>query len=338
MTDEATQVEQENTATDTTASEPLDTRDVVAREIEKLEASQAKPETEADTSSDKARDESGRFKAKEPEPAPEAQAAPEAPTEPAPVEPARNPFSAWKKEAQTALSALPPETQRYIIEREQQFHKGIQQYKEDAQRGRTLSNAFAPHMEYLEQLQVAPETAIGKLLETERALRTGTPEAKSQMLVRLAHDYGIDVAGLTKVQFDPYSYQLEQRLAQQQAMLDQLSQSRQMAEQAQITQTIEQFAQTREHFSTVRETMADLLDKGFAADLDDAYEKAIRLEGLNVAPQQAAPVDLARQNNAAKAAKAAAVSVKGSPTGVTRAPEPKTTEEAVRMAMAKLGL
>jgi len=334
MSDEATQVDQ----TETAAAEPVDTREVVAREIEKLEASQAEPEPSTDSA--RPRDESGRFKAKEAQetaPAP-TEAAPEAQAEERPAEPARNPFSAWKKEAQTALASLPADTQRFIIEREQQFHKGLQQYKEEALRGRAYSQAFAPHMEYLEKLQVAPETAISKLLETERALRTGSPEAKAQMLVRLAHDYGIDVAGLTSVKFDPYSYQLEQRLAQQQAMLEQLSQSRQMAEQAQISQTIEQFAQTREHFSTVRETMADLLDRGFAADLEDAYEKAIRLEGLNVAPQQAAPVDLSRQNNAAKAAKAAAVSVKGAPTGVTRAPEPKTTEEAVRMAMAKLGL
>lgn len=323
-------------------TETEDTRDVVARELEKLDTAEAaEPAVEAAAADDggRARDESGRFKAKQDAPAPETEQAPEAaaPEQAAPTEPVRNPFSAWKKEAQTALSQLPPETQNYIIEREKQFHKGIQQYKEDANRGRAVYSAVEPHLEYLNQLQVTPEQAFSKLIETEKALRTGSPEAKAQMLVRLAHDYGIDVRGLTNVAFDPYAYQLEQRLAQQQAALDQLTQARHLAEQTQLNQTIEAFAQTKEHFDTVRETMADLLDKGFASDLDDAYEKALRLEGLN-SVAQAPQNPVLQQNHAAKAAKAAAVSVKGSPVGVTRPPEPKSTEEAVRQAMAKLGL
>jgi hypothetical protein len=322
--------------------EPTDTRDIVAREFDKLEqAEQAEQSVET-------RDDKGRFKPKQAEPKEEkpdvAQEAPkEASEERQEVkEPERNPFAAWKKPAQEALRALPPETQQYIVEREQQFHKGIQQYKEDAQRGRSLGNAVAPHLEYLQQLQVSPEDAISKLISVEKTLRTSDPQTKAREFVRLAHDYGIDLNSLTSVPFDPYHHQLEQRLAQQQAALEQITQSRQMAEEAHLGQTIEQFAQTHEHFDDVRETMADLLDKGFASDLNDAYAKAVRLNDdvfsrVSQQPtQQVNPVQ--RANEAAKAAKASAVSVKGSPTGVTRAPEPKTTEEAVRQAMANLGL
>lgn len=320
--------------------EPTETRDIVAREFDKLD--QAEPTEQ----SDEKRDDRGRFKPKEAEPQQEtpdvAKEAPQKQSEGKPQEPERNPFAAWKKPAQEALRALPPETQQYIVEREQQFHKGIQQYKEDAQKGRSLGNAIAPHLEYLQQLQVAPEVAISKLIEVEKTLRTSDPQTKAKEFVRLAHDYGIDLNSLTSVPFDPYHHQLEQRLAQQQAALEQITQSRQMAEEAQLGQTIEQFAQTHEHFDEVRETMADLLDKGFASDLNDAYAKAVRLNDdvfsrVSQQPtQQVNPIQ--RANEAAKAAKASAVSVKGSPTGVTRAPEPKTTEEAVRQAMANLGL
>jgi len=323
--------------------EPTETRDIVAREFEKLEQAE---QAETEQSVEK-RDEKGRYKPKQAEPQEEKpEVAKEAPTEEKEETPKteqeRNPFAAWKKPAQEALRALPPETQQYIVEREQQFHKGIQQYKEDAQKGRTLGNAIAPHMEYLQQLQVAPEVAVSKLIETERRLRTSDPETKAKEFVRLAHDYGIDLNSLTSVPFDPYHHNLEQRLAQQQAALEQITQSRQMAEQAQLGQTIEQFAQSHEHFDDVRETMADLLDKGFASDLNDAYAKAVRLNDdvfsrVSQQPtQQVNPIQ--RANEAAKAAKASAVSVKGSPTGVSRAPEPKTTEEAVRQAMANLGL
>jgi len=319
---------EQNLETQAVVQEPEDTRDVVARELDKLdEAEKAEPNEPA----------RAEPQAEKPEKAQESEDKPEPEDKPQ-----RNPFAAWKKPAQEALSQLPPETQQYIVEREQQFHKGIQQYKEDAQKGRSLGNALAPHMEYLNQLQVAPEVAVSKLIETERKLRTSDPQTKAKEFVRLAHDYGIDLNSLTSVPFDPYHHNLEQQLAQQQQQLAQLSQSRQMAEEAQLGQTIEQFAQSHEHFDEVRETMADLLDKGFATDLNDAYAKAVRLNDdvfsrVSTQPtQQANP--LQRANEAAKAAKASAVSVKGSPTGVTRAPEPKTTEEAVRQAMAQLGL
>lgn len=321
--------------------EPVEIRDVVARELDKLEPKEDQDEPEEKEASSN-RDEKGRFAAKEKapeeppqEPPVEAQEAPVAPVE---EPPRRNPFASWKKEAQTVLAALPPETQQYIIERESQFHKGLQQYKEDALQGRGFRSLVAPHAEYLQQLNVTPEQAFNGLIEAEKKLRN--PETRTQAFLRLAHDYGVNLATLTQTPFDPYQYQLEQQLAQQQQMLEQLSQSKKMADDAQLSQTIEQFAQTHEYFDDVRETMADLLDKGLASDLNDAYTKAIRLNDdvfarVNVPPQTQ---QIQRQNEAAKSAKAAAVSVKGSPTGITRAPEPKTTEEAVRLAMAQMGI
>lgn len=346
MSDEALDTQAESN------EEVLDTREFISRELDKLEE---KPAEEAAESKDDSRDEKGRFKPKEakeekaeeaaPEAAPEVQ--PEA-TETPPVEPVqeprRNHFSAWKKEAQSALSALPPETQQYIVEREQQFHKGIEQYKADAYKGRSLGSAIQPHMDYLNEIGVKPELAISKLIETERTLRTAPPEAKAQMFMKLAHDYGINIQALTNTPFDPYKYEMENKLAEQQRMLQEISQSRQMAEEVQLNQTIESFAEQHEYFEDVRETMADLLDRGLASSLDDAYAKAVRLNDDVFArvqqAQQPAPQvqQVQRADQAAKAAKASAVSVKGSPTGVTRAPEPKSTEEAVRIAMAQMGL
>ena len=255
--------------------------------------------------------------------------------------PARNPWASWKKEAQSALSQLPPETQKLIQEREEQFHKGIEQYKQDAYQGRAMNKALAPHMEYLNQVGVTPEQAIPALIQAERVLRTADPQSKAQMFMKLAHDYGIDVNSLTNTYFDPYKYQQEQQLFALQSELAQIKQSRQIAEEAQLGQTIEQFAQTHEYFDEVRETMADLLDKGLASDLNDAYSKAVRLNDdvFSRTTQQSVTANpIQRANNAAKAAKAAAVQVKGSPTGGLKATEAKSTEEAVRNAMAALGL
>ena len=324
-----------------------DIRSVIAAEMDKHEAEESgkaaldndSDRTNNGTKSEK-RDDNGRFKKAESNPAENANAQDEA----EPVEksaPARNPWASWKKEAQSTLSQLPPETQRMIQEREEQFHKGIEQYKSDAQYGRQLNRALSPHMEYLNQIGVSPDVAIDKLIQAEKMLRTSDPQTRVQAFMKLAHDYGVDPNSLTNVPFDPYKYQLEQQLASQQAMLQQITQSRQIAEEAQLGQTIEQFAQGHEYFDEVRETMADLLDKGLAADLNDAYTKAVRLNDdvFSRTTQNSGQVNpIQRANNAAKAAKAAAVSVKGSPNGGLRPTEAKSTEEAVRQAMAALGL
>ena len=315
-----------------------DIRSVIAAEMDKHEKSAEEAQNNAENTNEK-RDANGRFKKAESNPVESAEAQDQAERVETPA-PARNPWASWKKEAQTALSQLPPETQRMIQEREEQFHKGIEQYKQDAYQGRSLNKALAPHMEYLNQVGVAPEQAISTLIQAEKLLRTSDPQTKTQMFMKLAHDYGVDVNSLTNVPFDPYKYQLEQQLQAQQAQLAQIMQSRQIAEEAQLGQTIEQFAQQHEYFDEVRETMADLLDKGLASDLNDAYSKAVRLNDdvFSRTTQNVNVNQVQRANNAAKAAKAAAVSVKGSPVGGMKATEAKSTEEAVRNAMAALGL
>ena len=322
--------------TQTNQEEALDTRDVVAQELDKLEKVETKEETEAKP--EEATEEKKEEVAPEEKPQKE-QKEEVAQEEVKQEEPRRNPFSAWKKEAQSALSQLPPETQEYIIEREQQFHKGIQSYKNDAMFGRSVFNEVKPYLEEIEKQGLTIEKTVAHLLKAEKMLRQGSQEEKAMAFVALAHDYGIDINHMASVNFNPKEHQIQRQIAQQQMMLEQLSQSRQAEQEAQLGQTIEQFAQTREHFDEVRETMADLLEKGFASDLDDAYNKAIRLnDDLFSRVQQPKIANIQQANQAAKAAKAAAVSVKGSPVGVTRSAEPKSTEEAVREAMANMGL
>lgn len=334
----ATQVEE---TTEVTNTEPQDIRDVIAGELDKLDAAPEVTEETTEQKEQRERDEKGRFAAKEAEKAEKPEEAPkeEATTEEKP----RNPFSSWKKEAQEALSKLDPQVQKYIMDRESQFHNGIQQYKQDAIIGRQLNAAIQPHKEYLDYLKVTPEHAFDKLLQTEKLLRTGSDEQKSQMFLKMAHDYGINLAALQQMPFDPNAHRLESELAAMRNQLQSINQQKQIAEQEQLGQTIQGFAQSHEYFEEVRETMADLLDRGLANDLEDAYTKAVRLNDdvfnrtLAQQSQSNQTSQLQRADMAAKAAKAAAVSVKGAPTGVTRAPEPKSTEEAVRAAMAAMG-
>lgn len=332
-----TQVEQQE------QQEPQTTHDVVAAEFDKLEKAQEEQQEETKPAI-RARDESGKFTKKEEQHEEKAEDQEQEHPEPQEQKPARNPYASWKKEAQAELSKLPENVQQMIQERESQFHKGIQSYKEDATYGRTLRQTLGQYDQYFQELGTEATQAIPMLLNAEMTLRKGSPEQKAQMLMQLAHDYGVDVNNLAQTPFNPVEYQLRQELAALKSQVAGLGQSRQMAEEANLSQTIEQFADGREYFEEVRETMADLLDRGLANDLEDAYTKALRLNDDVFqkwqANQQTAQERqrLEQANQAAKAAKASAVSVKGSPSGITRPPEPKTTEEAVRQAMAAMGL
>ena len=315
---EETQLDDSSVVEPQETNELPTTHEVIEKEFEKLEEKQAKEAEPKEETVDESK--------------------------PEPVAKERSPWKSWKPEAAAELEKLPENVQKYIIERQDQFHKGIEQYKEAATFAKTIDKSIAPYKEYMANLNVTPDVAFQNLLKTEHTLRMGSAQDKAEMMLKLAHDYQIDLGQLASVPYDPTVHNLKAQLDYAQSQLQASNNFRQSQEDAQIHSAIEEFAQTHEHFTDVQTTMADLLERGFATDLDDAYAKAIRLDD-NVfqkanAQQQTSSVrqSLAQADQAAKAAKAAAVSVKGSPPGVNKSFAPASTEEAVRLAMSQLGL
>ena len=291
------------------SSEPETTHDIIEKEFDKLEAPEEVEEVEE-----------------------------------VKVSPERSPWKSWKADAAKVMEKLPEEAQKYIIERQDQFHKGIEQYKEAANYAKTIDRAISPYKDYMSNLGVTPDVAFTNLLKTEHTLRMGSYQEKAEMLQKLAHDYQIDMNSLAGVPYDPNMHNLKSQLEYTQSQLQASQNFRQSQEDVQIQSTIDEFAQSHEHFTDVQATMADLLERGFANDLNDAYAKAVRLDdnlfNKTVAQQQggANRQNLVQANQAAQAAKAAAVSVKGAPAGVTRSVMPASTEDAVRQAMRLHGL
>ena len=104
-------------------------------------------------------------------------------------------------------------------------------------------------------------------------------------------------------------------------------QQQEMAENQTLLSEINSFADKAEHFEEARPTMIQLLQSGVAETLEDAYDKAIRLnDDLFNRVQSARQAEVAakqaqEKNRAAKAARAAAVSVRGSTPGINTAPK-----------------
>lgn len=253
-------------------------------------------------------------------------------------------FNSWKKEAAQELEKLPEHIQKHIIDRESQFHKGLEQYREAANFAKTIDKSISPFKDYLNEMQVTPEAAFQNLLKTEHTLRRGSPQEKIEMMQKLVHDYQIDLGALINTPYDPNYMNLKAQLEWTKSQLESSNDFKQSHEDAQIQSTISEFGQQHEYFEDVRTTMADLLEKGLANNLEDAYVKAIRLNDdvfSKLQTQQQANAktsQLNQANQAAKAARQSAVQIKGSPIGVKNQAAPTSTEDAVRQAMISLGL
>lgn len=269
------------------------------------------------------RDESGKFKAKEPADDIPAEVTPE--VEAPPVKPAPN---TWRKEVADKWQTLPPEVQAEVERREADFHKGIEGYKQKAQFAESIERTLAPYQATLQSLNVAPEKAISELLAADHRLRNGSPESKVAYIAQLAQAYGIDLGQAAQYQpvpIDPTVNALQQRLD----AIEQERQQRIYQEQQQeinaLNSTLAAFAADpkHSHYEAVREHMASLLQGGSATTLEDAYEQAVyanpTTRALLIAEQQAkARAEAAEKAKAAKAA--ASVNVRSRPSMPVSAP------------------
>jgi hypothetical protein len=147
--------------------------------------------------------------------------------------------------------------------------------------------------------------------------------------MQLANQYGINLNGAqqTAAPTDPAFFALQNELNSVRGEVLSWKQQQEAAQNQALLGEINSFAQNKEHFEQARPTMIQLLQSGMAESLDEAYDKAIRLDpelfnSIQQAQQaQEAAKKSAELNRAAKAARAAAVSVRSSTPGTNTAPK-----------------
>jgi len=171
----------------------------------------------------------------------------------------------------------------YLNQRESEYKKGVNTYKAEADRFKPLDEAIAPFREHLKQQNINEAQWINNLGRAHLILSQAPPEQKIQMFHRLAQDYGIQLnqGEMQKQQIDPYTQQLmaqlqhmNQEVGTIKSRYEQEENNRLMSEINRVATNVEKFP----HFESVRETMAQLLEKGYAQDLEGAYAKAVRLQ------------------------------------------------------------
>ena len=328
-------------------------RDTLSEAFEAVETPQATetPVTEAPTETpteppqetaaereERLRDERGRFKAKE--------EAPPAETPPAPVQALPRP-SSWKKDYEDRWQKISAEDRafaEYLIQREQEFAKGVSTYKQQFDQVRPLMEAVQPFVPILQQHNIQPAQWIQAMGRAHHTLSMGSPEQKAQAFHKLAQDYGVPLDQLYKVTEDgrlQLNTQLQvQQPAQQpqdvRAVVAELLEQERMQQQVSSMQSD---TENYPHFEEVRQTMAGLLQAEIVADLKSAYDAALRLpihaHLLEAQQQQQREREEAQRKAqaaaAAQKARAQAVSVKSAtPTGT-----PSTGKKGLRDILAE---
>ena len=268
----------------------------------------------------RARDEAGRYAAKEKAPEPVIPPAED-------VKPIKAP-SSWKPAAQEAYlkaergEALTPEEVRILTaeanKRETDFHRGVEEFKTHAQKARAYEAVISPYQQTFQQLGVDAPTAIGHLLKADSILRYSDPATKAQYFQQLAQQYGVSLDQVQNPpQYDPQTQYLMNQLNELRQTQQQWHNSIQQQEQTRANTELEQFAQAgNAHFDAVRGDMADLLETGKATSLQDAYEKAVwmnpDIRQSLIEQQRSEAQKKAMAEAQTLRAKTAAVSVKGS--------------------------
>jgi hypothetical protein len=273
-----------------------------------------------------ARDPAGRFAPKQAEPQ---EVQPEA--EP-PVW--KRPPASWKKDYHEVWAKADPRMQEYAWQREEQMRAGVEPLLSKAQFADAMQQAISPYMQTIQGLGMTPDKAVAALMEADHKLRNSDPQTKLQYFQQLAQSYGINLGGMQAAPgqmpqqaVDPTVWALQNELNKVRGEVMGWKQQQEMMENQNLLNEINQFSLKAEHFEDVRPTMIQLLQSGVAQTLEDAYEKAVRLdpnlfEQMTKAQQaEAAAKQAKEQNRAAKAARAAAVSVRSATPGANTAPK-----------------
>ncbi len=268
----------------------------------------------------KIRDEKGKFAAKE-------VSNTEAPAVETPEAPAVKAPNTWRKEAQEKFASADPVIQAEIEKRENEFHKGIEQYKAAANFAQSMERSIAPYSATLQSLGISPDKAVNELLAADHRLRYGSAQDKANYMQVLAQTYGVDMSLAQQEQqyIDPNVSAMQQRVQQLEGYLQQQQLMGQQQEQQTLNSEIAAFSADpkHSHFDAVRGHMAALLQAGQAKDLADAYEQAVYANPSTRAAMLQQQADTARKENALKAQQAktaASVNVRARPSMPTSQP------------------
>jgi hypothetical protein len=254
----------------------------------------------------------------------------------------------WRADAAAEWAKIPPVVQAEINKREEDMFHGLEAYKQDAGFGKTIQRVLSPYADVLAQHKIDPITHINTLMNAHYNLSQGAMPARVEALQRIMADCGITIDHLTGLaegsRVDPEVATLRERLNALESGVQQQTQAQYQASLEQNQAKVNTFAADPKnvHFDAVSNDIVTLLKTGTCKTLEEAYEKAVWMNPITRAAEQArqqAERDLAAKTEEGKrvqkAKEAKAVNLKtGSRNASSTAPLGTIEEEMVKTLAA----
>jgi hypothetical protein len=224
------------------------------------------------------------------------------PIEPAPkpgettTDPATTPVAikapgTWTPAAREHWATLPQEVRDEVYKRERDVSKALSHSTEARRFTQEFNQAVQPFLGFIAAENSNPLQATVNMMQTAALLRVGTPQQKTQVVVDIIRNFGIDLmaldsalAGVQQQHQDPASLVQQHVQAALRPILQQQEEyQRQFAStiDSEVDQELSEFAGKHEFYGDVKETMADIIEmaakRGGHMGLSTAYERAILL-------------------------------------------------------------
>lgn len=194
----------------------------------------------------------------------------------------------WNKDELATWATIPPEIQKQIApivqRREEDFMRGISQYKERAEIGTRYEQVVDPYRAALAAEKIDPVGLFSSFAANHYLLSRGTPEQKIELAANLISGYGIDFGQLATFigtqdysPPDPEIVALRKEIADLRGGFDGQRTAALEGQRTAISAEVDAFAKDPQHsyFEDVADDMTRLINAGSATSLKDAYDKAV---------------------------------------------------------------
>lgn len=230
--------------------------------------------------------------------------------------------TSWSKELHPEYAKLAKPVRDYIAKREEDYTKGITQYKQSADYGNAVHAIVQPYTAHITARGSNVGDTLKFLLNADYLLAQGTPEAKTDFIRQVMTNAGVtaEMLGAEPVKKDPAVAALEKQIGELRGTLTATQQAQLNEQNSKISKAVDTFAADPKnlYFAELSDDIVKLINAGYT--LEESYEKAMWANPLTRAKEQArvtkdtneARTKAAREA-AEKARKAARSNVKETP-------------------------
>lgn len=193
--------------------------------------------------------------------------------------------ASWKPEMREKWASIDDDVKGEILRREDDMYQGIREFGSDAKYGRELASVIQPYEATMKSIGATAHQVVGELLSADHRLRYGSPADRASKLVEIMEFYKVDLDAVNDVlakaetsgaTSETIPSAVAQRLDHLERQVAGHAANQDAATTTDATAALETFLEDgkKEFYSDVRLDMADIIERGGVATIEEAYERA----------------------------------------------------------------